>query len=76
MNIQTEDNFIGVDKNSPSSKQWIILKYEDGATSTIPHGFFRDWLDQDLIDANFGDFYIGRCSGLGVGSIAKYDGNQ
>ena len=76
MNIQTEDNFIGVDKNSPSSKQWIILKYEDGATSAIPHGFFRDWLDQDLIDANFGDFYIGRCSGLGVGSIAKYDGNQ
>ena len=58
MNIQTEDNFIGVDKNSPSSKQWIILKYEDGATSTIPHGFFRDWLDQDLIDANFGDFYL------------------
>ena len=41
--------------------------------STIPHGFFRDWLDNDLLDAGFGDFYIGRCSGVGVGSVVKYD---
>lgn len=44
--------------------------------STIPHGFFRDWLDNDLLDVEIGNFYIGRCSGIGVGSVAKYDTNQ
>lgn len=44
--------------------------------STIPHGFFRDWLDNDLLDTGIGDFYIGRCSGVDVGSVAKYDTNQ
>src|SRR5450631_3433023 len=34
---------------------------------------FRDWLDQD---AQFGTFHIGRCSGFGVGSLAKYDSEQ
>ena len=73
MNIQTEENFCGLDKKSPLSKNFNILRYEDGSMSTIPHGFFRDWLDNDLLDAGFGDFYIGRCSGVGVGSVVKYD---
>lgn len=73
MNIQTEENFCGLDKKSPLSKNFNILRYEDGSISTIPHGFFRDWLDNDLLDAGFGDFYIGRCSGVGVGSVVKYD---
>ena len=76
MNINTEDNFVGVDKKSPMARQWILLKYEDDSTSSIPHGFFRDWMDQDLIDHDIGNFFIGRCSGLGVGSIAKYDSNR
>lgn len=76
MNIQTEENFCGLDKKSPLSKNFNILKYEDGSMSTIPHGFFRDWLDNDLLDVEIGDFYIGRCSGIGVGSVAKYDTNQ
>lgn len=76
MNIQTEDNFVGVNKNTPQAKKSIIFQYEDGSTYSIPHGFFRDWLDNDLIDSNVGDFYIGRCSGVGVGSIVKYDTNQ
>lgn len=76
MNIQTEENFCGLDKKSALSKYFNILKYEDGSTSTIPHGFFRDWLDNDLLDADIGDFYIGRCSGVGVGSVAKYDTSQ
>lgn len=73
MNIQTEENFCGLDKKSPLSKNFNILRYEDGSMSTIPHGFFRDWLDNDLLDAGFGDFYIGRCFGVGVGSVVKYD---
>lgn len=76
MNIQTEENFSGLDKKSPLAKNFNILKYEDGSMSAIPHGFFRDWLDNDLLDAGIGDFYIGRCSGVGVGSVAKYDTNQ
>ncbi|WP_313771669.1 hypothetical protein [Comamonas aquatica] len=73
MNIQTEENFCGLDKKSPLSKNFNILRYEDGSMSTIPHGFFRDWFDNDLLDVGFGDFYIGRCSGVGVGSVVKYD---
>ncbi|WP_338080161.1 hypothetical protein [Comamonas aquatica] len=71
MNIQTEENFCGLDKKSPLSKNFNILKYKDGSMSTIPHGFFSDWLDNDLLDAVFGDFYIGRCSGVGVGSVVN-----
>lgn len=36
----------------------------------IPNNFFRDWLDEE---AKVGTFSIGKCSGIGVGSIAKYD---
>lgn len=75
MNIQTEENFVGIDKESPLAKKFIVIRFSDGSFSSIPHGFFRDWLDNDLIDADFGNFCIGRCSGFGVGSIAKFDSN-
>lgn len=70
MNVTTSDDFIGVLPNHPMSKQFVVLGYRDGAFSTIPNNFFRDWLDEE---AKVGTFSIGRCSGLGVGSIAKYD---
>lgn len=72
MNISTEDNFLGVSEDNPYAKQFLVLSYADGSFSTIPHQFFRDWLDEE---PQFGSFYIGRCSGLGVGSLVKYDSN-
>ncbi|SAK81947.1 streptogramin acetyl transferase [Caballeronia pedi] len=70
MNVTTSDDFIGVSADHPWAKHFIVLAYRDGAFSLIPNNFFKDWLDEE---AKVGTFSIGRCSGLGVGSIAKYD---
>jgi virginiamycin A acetyltransferase len=76
MKIITEQNILGIEKDHRWAEQFTILRYKDGAYSSIPKGFFRNWLDQDISGANFGTFYIGRGSGAGVGSIVKYDGNS
>ena len=73
MHISTETNFSGVAENHPWSAQFTALGYDDGAISTLPHQFFRDWLDQEPTS---GHFYIGRGSGFGVGSLVKYDSGQ
>lgn len=70
MNIKTDADFIGYDKYHPYAKQFQILKYRDGFHSTIPTGFFRYWLDEE---STTGTFYIDKGSGLGVGSVVKYD---
>ncbi|MET0950530.1 MAG: hypothetical protein ABWY17_18810 [Pseudomonas sp.] len=70
MQIYTEDDFTGVVPDHPWAGQFTVLGYATGGISTIPHDFFRNWLDQE---AQIGSFYIGRCSGLGVGSLVKYD---
>lgn len=70
MNINTESDNLGVDLKHPWSKHFTIIKYKDGGLSNIPHGFFRNWLDEEVQGFNF---YIGRCSGFGVGSTVKYD---
>lgn len=75
MNIHTEDDCLGTDFKSLYSKKFVVLKYQDGSQSLIPHGMFRNWLDEDISNQNFHDFYIGRCSGLGTGTVAKYDKN-
>jgi virginiamycin A acetyltransferase len=72
MNVDTEADFAGVASDHPMSQQFMVLKYAQGGESLIPHNFFRDWLDRD---SPGGTFNIGRCSGFGVGSIAKYDGS-
>jgi virginiamycin A acetyltransferase len=71
MQIITEPDFSGVDNNHRWAEQFRILTYSQGGTSSIPHNFFRNWLDQT--DNIQGKFYIGKCSGFGVGSIVKYD---
>jgi hypothetical protein len=71
MQIITEPDFSGVDKNHKWAEQFQILNFSQGGTTLIPHNFFRNWLDQS--DNINGKFYIGKCSGLGVGSIVKYD---
>jgi virginiamycin A acetyltransferase len=73
MNIITETDSLGVDAEHPWAKQFTVIKYENGGISNIPHGFFRNWLDEEAHGFNF---YIGRCSGFGVGSIVKYDGGH
>ncbi|PLY41600.1 acetyltransferase [Janthinobacterium sp. ROICE36] len=73
MNISTETNFSGVAENHPWSGQFTVLGYDDGAISTLPHQFFRNWLD---LEPTSGHFYIGRGSGFGVGSLVKYDSGQ
>jgi virginiamycin A acetyltransferase len=70
MNVTTSEDFIGVQANHAFSKAFIVLGYSDGSISTIPNNFFRNWMDEE---ATVGTFVIGKCSGLGVGSIAKYD---
>jgi acetyltransferase-like isoleucine patch superfamily enzyme len=73
MQIFTEDDFTGAVPAHPHSEQFTVLGYAEGGFSKIPHNFFRDWLDREPQN---GYFYIGRCSGLGVGSIVKYDSGQ
>lgn len=73
MQIFTEDDFSGELPDHPWAAQFMILGYASGGSSSIPHGFFRNWLDEE---AEHGHCYIGRCSGFGVGSIVKYDGDQ
>ena len=70
MNVTTSDDCIGVLPDHPWAKHFIVLGYRDGAFSAIPNNFFRTWVDEE---AQVGTFHIGRCSSIGVGSIAKYD---
>lgn len=70
MNVTTSADFIGVQPQHSFSKAFIVLGYRDGSISTIPNNFFRNWLDEE---ATVGTFSIGKCSAIGVGSIAKYD---
>ncbi|XUW88392.1 acetyltransferase [Burkholderia sp. M6-3] len=72
MNVVTSDDSVGVVPTHPLSKHFIVIGYRDGAYSTIPNNFFRNWLDEE---ATQGTFHIGRCTILGVGSVARYDGN-
>lgn len=73
MQIFTEDDFSGEQPDHPWASQFTVMSYASGGYTSIPHGFFRNWLDEE---ATHGYFYIGRCSGLGVGSIAKYDAGK
>ena len=73
MEIITEDDFSGVQEDHPMAEHFTVLGYASGGTSNIPHNFFRNWLDQEPQN---GYFYIGRCSGFGVGSLVKYDAGQ
>ncbi len=70
MNIVTDTDCSGIVESHPWAQQFTVIGYSQGGFSTIPHNFFRDWLDQE---AKIGDFYIGKCSGFGVGSLVKYD---
>src|SRR6185437_5225885 len=72
MKVTTSDDSIGILADHPWSQHFTLIGYKDGAFSAIPKNFFRNWLDED---AHGGSFHIGRCSGLGVGSIVKYDGD-
>ena len=74
MNISTETDCCGLDEHHPLAEKFTVLKFLDGTSSMIPKGFFRDWLDRDVMETHDGAFQIGKCSGLGVGSLAKYDG--
>jgi acetyltransferase-like isoleucine patch superfamily enzyme len=73
MQVLTEDDFTSVVPDHPWAAQFTVMGYAEGGTSFIPHNFFRDWLDQE---AQTGHFYIGRCSGFGVGSLVKYDAGR
>jgi acetyltransferase-like isoleucine patch superfamily enzyme len=73
MQLFTEDNYVGFAEEHRWAPQFAVLAYADGATSTIPHGFFCDWLGAE---PSYGQFHIGRCSGLGIGSTAKYDSDR
>lgn len=73
MQIFTEDDFSGEATDHPLAAHFVVLGYASGGYSSFPHDFFRNWLDQQPSE---GYFHIGRCSGIGVGSIAKFDSTQ
>ncbi len=76
MQILTEKNVLGMDTHHPDAAHFTVLRFQDGLSSYFPKGLFRNNHDEDVADAPWGRFFIGRDSILGVGSIAKYDGNQ
>ena len=71
MDISTDLDFAGTSDSHPWAAQFTVLTYAGGGYSLIPLQFFRDWLDRPVENCQF---QIGRCSALGVDSIAKYDG--
>ena len=48
MNIVTDTDCSGVVENHPWSQQFTVIGYSQGGFSTIPHNFFRDWLEKWL----------------------------
>lgn len=74
MHIYTEEDFAGI-VNHPWSKAFNALSYKGGGYSLIPHKFFRNWLDEEVLSDD-ASLFIGRCSGFGAGSIAKYSGPE
>lgn len=74
MQILTEKNVLGVDDQHPDAQHFMVLRFADGLTSHIPKGLFRNNHDEDIAQASWGRFQIGRDSILGPGSVAKYDG--
>ncbi|MEW9898814.1 CatB-related O-acetyltransferase [Chitinivorax sp. PXF-14] len=73
MKLQPDDGYIGLAENHEWSKRFMVLQFEGGGISLIPHGFFTTWLDAE---PNFGSCPFGRCSGFGTGSRVKYDNDQ
>lgn len=71
MNIVSSDDCIGVLTAHPFSTHFTVIGYKDGGYSVIPKSFFQNWLGEVT---NPVSFHIGRCSGIGTGSIVKYDG--
>ena len=72
MYIYTDEDFVGIVNHHPLSKAFNVLSYKSGGCSVIPPKFFRNWLDEEILSDD-ASFFIGSCSGLGIGSIAKYD---
>lgn len=70
MQITTEDDYEGVLTDHPLSAQFTVIGFRSGGSSCFPHGFLRNWLDQEPEE---GHFHIGLCSGFGIGSLAKFD---
>lgn len=70
MNIDTDNDCLGVDPNHPLADKCDVLVYRDGLFSFLPKEFCQDWLGTPLVA---GTMHLGKCSGFGIGSIAKYD---
>lgn len=73
MQILTEDDYAGELPDHVLASKFTVLGFADGGIVCIPHGFFRNWLDEEPVD---GYCYIGRCSGFGTGSTVKYDAGK
>ncbi|MGM3173507.1 acetyltransferase [Dickeya lacustris] len=70
MNISTDDDCLGFDTTCALAKHLKVIRYSDGFFSSIPHDFFQNWLGEQ---SDIGLFHIGKGSGVGVGSVVKYD---
>lgn len=72
MKVTTETSALGKVEGHPWGNEFTILTYEGGGLTFIPHGFFRNFLDHRNAT---GQMHIGKCSKLGVGSFARFDGH-
>jgi len=70
VNIDTDDDCLGFDSTHSLAQHFDVLLYKDGLISTLPKDFFQNWLGDSF---QAGRMRIGKCSGFGIGSIAKYD---
>lgn len=70
MQIVTDDPNVSIAADHPMKEHFTVLRFSDGTHSLICKNFFQDWLGRAVTAPVF---HIGRGSGIGVGSIVKYD---
>jgi len=70
MKIVTEHDYIGQSSDHPWQSKFVVLQYGQGGYSFFPHAMYRNWFDDEV---DTGQLFIGRCSGLGVGTVVNCD---
>ena len=72
MQLITDTNFTGLLTDHSYSEHWDVLGYDDGTITFFPKNFFVTW---DGKYPEYGKFIIQKCSGFGLGSTVRYDGD-
>ncbi len=73
IHIDTDDDCTGMVADPRGVEGFSAISYKDGAYTWVPDHFFSSWRN---ICPTPGKFFIGKCSGLGVGSLARYSNDK